>query len=1179
MERRYLLFIVLSCLIFMLNLLLMRAMAPQRQVAQQKQGQAANEAAKKPDKPPADKPDKQPEKPPEDDVKAAEAEKEPAEKEQPAEKEAAAVAVPQQWITLGSADPASPYRMLVTLTNQGAAVVRVELNSPRYRDLEDRSGYLGHLAPADAPQHGGAQVQVVGQGTPADLAGIKVGDVIQAVDQRKVAGAADLILALKETKPKQQVTLSVDRAGRKVSLTAQLRRRPLEVMHAEKDTEILDFPQPGQDPLSLLLTMQQVGAAELGEKDVELKGLTLRTGNWEVLKAGENEAGFRMKLPKQHLEITKRFRLSKVPPDTDDASYPAYHLEYTVEIHNTSPKAQTVAYRQDGPTGLPIEGAWYASKIERASGVGLRDLVAQLEDGKPPYQMTTSVIVADDKAKWLGAGVPLKYVAVDAQYFSAALIPKKAAKDVWFSDILPIRVGAVPKDPNLKKLTNVSFRLVSQGVELKPDQSLKHEYQFFVGPKKPDLLASYPTEEFNSRSPGTLSGLVYYGWFGWVAEPMLAVLHAFYAVVRNYGLAIIMLTVLVRGCMFPLSRKQALSAQKMQELQPEIKRINEKYKKNPQQKTQAQQELFRKHNYNPLGGCLLMFVQLPIFIGLYRSLMVDVELRQAPLITDAIRWASNLAAPDMLFDWSPWMPEFITKGTGFLWLGPYFNILPLATVGLFLWQQKMFMPPPADDNARTQQKMMQYMMIFMAIMFYKVASGLCIYFIASSLWGIAERKILPKAKPPQPGGDLAAARPPRVKPGATAIPVPARRSSVSAISGARGSALFACLGATMLRFRRPTFMVHLDDTICAIASAPGGARRAVVRLSGPGVLATIETCFRPQPPARLADVTRPTVVAGSISLPPWGEGAARDSLPADLYFWPTDRSYTREPAAEIHTLGSPPLVAAVLQALSAAGARLAQPGEFTLRAFLAGRLDLTQAEAVLGLIDAAGDRQCQVALAQLAGGLARPLSELRESLLDLLAQLEAGLDFVEEDIEFIGQAELHERLSEAGRTVAGLTARMSDRSDVSDAVRAVLVGWPNVGKSSLFNALSGGALSHASGSRSGGSAALVSDEPGTTRDYLVAWLDPASPGASPRCQLIDTAGVEPGRTQRLWRWPRKPCAAVDQRGDRSGRRAALVPRFDASAQPVGTSGARRARDARAADRAHEVRRAPRPGAA
>jgi YidC/Oxa1 family membrane protein insertase len=155
----------------------------------------------------------------------------------------------------------------------------------------------------------------------------------------------------------------------------------------------------------------------------------------------------------------------------------------------------------------------------------------------------------------------------------------------------------------------------------------------------------------------------------------------------------------------------------------------------------AQRELFAKHNYNPFGGCLLMFVQLPIFIGLYRSLSVDIELRQAPLIP-GFDWCSNLAGPDMLFYWKDWMPGFLANEAGG-WLGPYFNILPIITIFLFLAQQKLFMPPATDDQTRMQQKVMKFMMIFMGFLFFRVASGLCVYFIASSLWGIAERKLLP----------------------------------------------------------------------------------------------------------------------------------------------------------------------------------------------------------------------------------------------------------------------------------------------------------------------------------------------------------------------------------------------------------------------------------------------------
>ena len=181
----------------------------------------------------------------------------------------------------------------------------------------------------------------------------------------------------------------------------------------------------------------------------------------------------------------------------------------------------------------------------------------------------------------------------------------------------------------------------------------------------------------------------------------------------------------------------------MQKLQPEMAKIKEKYT-DPQEQMKAQQELFRKHNYNPLSGCLVLFIQLPIFMALYRALMVDVELRQASMFGSAFRFCSNLAAPDMLLDWTSWAPQFITSGYGMFGLGPYFNLLPMATIALFLIQQKILMPPPADDQARMQQRVMTFMMLFMGLMFFKVAAGLCIYFIASSLWGLAERQFMPK---------------------------------------------------------------------------------------------------------------------------------------------------------------------------------------------------------------------------------------------------------------------------------------------------------------------------------------------------------------------------------------------------------------------------------------------------
>ncbi|OAI48366.1 tRNA modification GTPase TrmE [Planctomycetaceae bacterium SCGC AG-212-F19] len=274
---------------------------------------------------------------------------------------------------------------------------------------------------------------------------------------------------------------------------------------------------------------------------------------------------------------------------------------------------------------------------------------------------------------------------------------------------------------------------------------------------------------------------------------------------------------------------------------------------------------------------------------------------------------------------------------------------------------------------------------------------------------------------------------------------------------------------------------HPDDTIVALSSAPGGGARAIVRLSGPGALRIVLAVFVPAE-EMLPDQRRLT--AGKMLLP-----GVCAPMPAELYFFPAPRTYTGQELVELHTLGSPPLVELLIAELLQAGARAAQPGEFTLRAFLAGKLDLPRAEAVLGVIEAGNRTDLRQALAQLAGGITRPLDGLRDDLLNLLADLEAGLDFADENIQFIDRDQSLLRISKGLAQLTLLQKQLDQRSTSGRPFRAVLVGRPNAGKSSLFNALTG-------------SQALVSAAPGTTRDYLVQRLQ--LDGVA--IELVDTAG-------------------------------------------------------------------------
>jgi tRNA modification GTPase len=249
----------------------------------------------------------------------------------------------------------------------------------------------------------------------------------------------------------------------------------------------------------------------------------------------------------------------------------------------------------------------------------------------------------------------------------------------------------------------------------------------------------------------------------------------------------------------------------------------------------------------------------------------------------------------------------------------------------------------------------------------------------------------------------------------------------------------------------PSSADRSSETIVAVASAPGEGLRAVVRLSGP----------------------RAFEIAGGFP------GAVAFRAP---------NSYTREDLVELHAPASPPLLAGLLEELTGRGARPAEAGEFTLRAFLHGRIDLAQAEAVERLIASEDGEDAKAALESVGGAFSRRLQAMESSLLDLCADAEASIDFADQDIELTPPALVVER---AGRLLAGLRGLLDDlsvRSLPEESPVVALVGPPNAGKSTLFNRLTG-------------SSSLVSESPGTTRDALVADLDLGSPA-----RLMDLPG-------------------------------------------------------------------------
>jgi tRNA modification GTPase len=282
--------------------------------------------------------------------------------------------------------------------------------------------------------------------------------------------------------------------------------------------------------------------------------------------------------------------------------------------------------------------------------------------------------------------------------------------------------------------------------------------------------------------------------------------------------------------------------------------------------------------------------------------------------------------------------------------------------------------------------------------------------------------------------------------------------------------------------------LDLDDTIVALASPPGPALRGIVRVSGVETSEVVAGIFQSDEYSANWRLTKiPRRFTGHLNLP-----SIIVPVPVALMYWPTRRSYTGQPMAEFHLSGSVPLVEATLEHLCENGARLARRGEFTMRAFLSGRIDLLQAEAVLGVIEASDHEELQKALSQLGGRMTSRLGQLRNDLVALLGDLEAGLDFVEEDIEFITKSEITRRLDNALLLLNELAAVSENRLPTGYRRRLVIAGLPNAGKSTLFNHLTGQEK------------AIVSPIAGTTRDYLTATVQLDSM----EVELIDTAGWE-----------------------------------------------------------------------
>lgn len=393
------------------------------------------------------------------------------------------------------------------------------------------------------------------------------------------------------------------------------------------------------------------------------------------------------------------FKTVSVSPDK-------YHVSMDIAIENTTDAEASASYSIIASSLITLEGEPSAD-IAAVAGVDMgnkRTKLMRMAPKELPSKNESMGIV------WAGS---------TNKYFSTILKPIS-------SDLIAcINAQAFSAEgmPTNEKTEHADFMVTMQTNKFRipPHETARHSYIYFMGPKKEQVLGQYETFDI----------LLSYGWFTVISKVLLAFLNAVYRVIPNYGISIIVLTIIIKAILFPLTRKSQVSMFRMQQLQPMINQLKEKYKHDKQRMGKEQMLLFKKYGVNPMSGCLPMLLQLPVFFALFRTLQLSFEMRQAPFMF----WINDLSRPDTLM-LLPFSIPFI---------GNALNILPLIMTGASFAQMKVTpKAPAADPQAQAQQKMMSFMPIMFAFILYHMPSGLTIYWTTSTIFSIIEGVVIRK---------------------------------------------------------------------------------------------------------------------------------------------------------------------------------------------------------------------------------------------------------------------------------------------------------------------------------------------------------------------------------------------------------------------------------------------------
>jgi len=460
---------------------------------------------------------------------------------------------------------------------------------------------------------------------------------------------------------------------------------------ALKSVALTKFVDPGKIEILELLRPNREDQLPLSIKLLD-EDFQLNRRRYEIAEQRENKIVFTALL-ENGLRVTKSISLE----------YGKYHFDIVITFENTSNSNATLAYTINSSSGIypEVDSGVYA--------IGLASVVG-IDVGRGKVKLArTELKEMPDKNESVG----ISWAGAVNKYFASVLISSSSERIAAAASVPAENPDPLYKDDFIVDLQTKRTTIIPQGKE-------QHDYVLFLGPKKESILKEYDG----------LLVLLEYGWTTSICKILIKILNFFYGLIPNYGIAILLLTVLVKLILFPLTRKSQMSMFKMQQLQPLISKLKEKHKGDKQRMGQEQMKMFKQHGVNPMSGCMPILLQMPVFFALFRTLQLSFEMRQTPFVL----WISDLSKPDTLVQ----LPFTIP------FLGDGLNILPII-MGIASFVQMKLTPKTFsgdDPQARMQQRMMQMMPIIFPFILYTMPSGLTLYWTTSTLISIGEQMFI-----------------------------------------------------------------------------------------------------------------------------------------------------------------------------------------------------------------------------------------------------------------------------------------------------------------------------------------------------------------------------------------------------------------------------------------------------